>query len=256
MSTDLNKQSEIASRTEEFMAGARPAPRGRLGRVPRGGDQVQKPFGWSPTHFTDWATVVAMLDAVGVPKGASVLDLGCGTGWTSLFLSETGYEVVGYDLVPANVDVARRRAERWRSSARFEVADMEALPSGRKADAALIFDALHHSNRQRLVLQSIAGRLRPGGWLLLGEPTWLHRFSPGAHAARRDLGWTERGPTLRGLRRDLRTAGFGAIRRFYQPTAPYEDRVRGFGWQLLRLVGANLLVAPGAHLWVAARRHS
>jgi SAM-dependent methyltransferase len=253
-SLDVNKQAEIASRTDEFMAGARPQPRGRFGRVPRGGDQVHKPFGWSPSYFTDWATITAMLDAVGVPKGARVLDLGVGTGWTSLFLAESGYDVVGYDLVPANVEVARKRAEVWGSSARFEVGDMEDLPPGRSADAALIFDSLHHCNRQREVLECTARRLAPGGWLLLGEPTWLHRFSPGAHAARRDLGWTERGPTLRSLRRDLRAAGFGEIRRFYQPTAPYEDRLRGFAWQLLRMVGANLLVAPGAHLWLAARR--
>jgi SAM-dependent methyltransferase len=256
LSLDVNKQAEIDSRTEDFMAGARPQPRGRFGRVPRGGDQVHKPFGWSPSHFTDWATITAMLDAVGVEKGTRVIDLGVGTGWTSLFLAESGYDVVGYDLVPANVDVARKRAEVWGSSARFEVADIEQLQPGRTAGAALLFDALHHCNRQREVLESVAGRLAPGGWLLIGEPTWLHRFSPGAHAARRDLGWTERGLSLRELKRDLRATGFGETRRFFQPTAPYEDRLRGFAWQLARLVGANLLVAPGAHLWIAARRSS
>ena len=44
------------------------------------------------------------------------------------------------------------------------------------------------------------------------------------------------------------------MRRFFQPTRPYENRVRGFGWQLMRLVAANVWVAPGAHLWLAARR--
>ena len=238
------------------MDGARPGPGGRIGRVPEGGDLKAKPFGWPPSYFTDWATVAAMLRAVDLPSGSGMLDLGCGTGWTSLFLAESGFRVVGYDLVAANVEIARGRAERWGSDAQFEVADMEALPAGEEVDAVLLFDALHHSRRQPAVLESVARRLRPGGWLLIGEPTWLHWLSPGAHAARRDLGWTERGLTLRGLKRDLRSAGFGETRRFFQPTKPYEGRVRAFGWQLLRLVGANLLVAPGAHLWVAARRHS
>ena len=88
----------------------------------------------------------------------------------------------------------------------------------------------------------------------LGEPTWLHLLSPGAHATRRDLGWTERGPTLRGLRRDLRAAGFGEMRRFFEPTRPYGSRVRGLGWQLARLVGANAWTAPGVKNWLAARR--
>jgi len=256
VSVDLNKQAEIRTRTEEFMAGARPQPRGRFGRVPVGGDERQKPFGWEPAYFTDWATIAAMLEHIALHKGASVLDIGCGAGWTSLFLAESGYDVVGYDLVPANIEAARRRAERWNCSASFEVADMEALPTGQPADAALLFDALHHSNRQRVVLHSVAHRVRPGGWLLLGEPSWLHRISPGAHATRRDLGWTERGLTLRGLRRDLRAVGFDEVRRFFQPTRPYEDRLRGFGWQLVRLIAANAWVAPGSYLWLAARRRS
>jgi hypothetical protein len=44
------------------------------------------------------------------------------------------------------------------------------------------------------------------------------------------------------------------IRRFFGPTRPYEGRGRGFVWQLARLVGANVWVAPQAHLWLAARR--
>jgi SAM-dependent methyltransferase len=251
---EQNKQAEIDSRTAEFMAGARPEPGGRLGRVPPGGDESKKPFGHDAASFTDWATIAAMLDSLEIPAGAQVIDVGCGGGWTSLFLAETGYRVVGYDIVPSNVDVARARAERWGVSATFEIADMESLPAGDPADVALVFDALHHSNRQLAVLQSVAGRLRAGGWVLLGEPSWIHRFSPGAHATRRDLGWTERGLTVRGLRRDLRAAGFTDVRRFFQPTRPYESRLRGFAWQLVRLAAANAWVAPGAHLWLAARR--
>ncbi|HEX8074053.1 MAG TPA: methyltransferase domain-containing protein [Thermoleophilaceae bacterium] len=254
MTLDRSKEAEILARTDAFMAGERPAPRGRIGRLPVGGDETRKPFGWEPGYFTDWATVSAMLEAIDLPKGAHMLDVGCGAGWTSLFLAEAGYDVLGYDLVPASIEAARRRAERSGLTVRFEVADMEALPAGEPADAVLLYDALHHSRRQRDVLRSAAGRIRPGGWLLLGEPTWLHVLSPGAHATRRDLGWTERGPTLRGLRRDLRATGFGQVRRFFEPTRPYESRVRGFGWQLVRLVAENAWVAPGVKTWLAARR--
>ena len=82
----------------------------------------------------------------------------------------------------------------------------------------------------------------------------LHRVSPGARRARRELGWLERGIGLRGLRRDLRAAGFGELRRFFGPTRPYEGRIGGFAWQLTRLLAANVAVAPQAHLWIAARR--
>jgi 2-polyprenyl-3-methyl-5-hydroxy-6-metoxy-1,4-benzoquinol methylase len=106
-----------------------------------------------------------MLAAVGLHPGSRVIDVGCGSGRTSLFLAEAGYNVLGYDLVPVNVELARVRAERWRSPARFEVVDMERLPAGERADAVLLLDALHHSDHQRRTLESIAGRLVPGGWL-------------------------------------------------------------------------------------------
>jgi hypothetical protein len=64
----------------------------------------------------------------------------------------------------------------------------------------------------------------------------------------------ERGLGARTLGRDLRAAGFGELRRFYQPTDPYEGRAAPFLWQLTRLLAANAWVAPRSHLWVAARR--
>jgi SAM-dependent methyltransferase len=232
-----HKQAEIASRTPEFMAQER-----------------SKPFGWDAAHFVEWATVTEMLHRLGIQPGARVIDVGCGSGWTTLFLAEAGYDALGYDLAPANVELGRERAARWRSAARFELADMDALPAGEPADVALVFDALHHTAAQAAALRSVHARLRPGGWLLLGEPTWLHRLSPEARRVRHERGWLERGITLRSLRRDLRAAGFGEMRRFFQPTRPYEGRVREFSWQLARLVAADLWLAPQAHLWLAARR--
>jgi SAM-dependent methyltransferase len=232
-----HKAAEIASRTPEFMAQER-----------------SKPFGWDAAHFVEWATVTEMLHRLGIQPGARVIDVGCGSGWTTLFLAEAGFDALGYDLAPANVELARERAARWHSAARFEVADMDALPAGPPADVALVFDALHHTAAQAAALRSVFERLAPGGWLLLGEPTWLHRLSPEARRVRRERGWLERGLTLRALQSDLRAAGFGETRRFFQPTRPYEGRLRGFAWQLARLVAANLAVAPQAHLWVAAQR--
>jgi SAM-dependent methyltransferase len=232
-----HKHAEIASRTPEFMA-----------------NEASKPFGWDAAHFVEWATVTEMLHRLGIQRGASAIDVGCGSGWTTLFLAEAGFDALGYDLVADNVELARERARRWGSAARFEVADMDALPDGPPADVALVFDALHHTRAQRAALAGVFRRLAPGGWLLLGEPTWLHRLSPEARRVRAERGWLERGLTLRGLRRDLRAAGFGTTRRFFQPTRPYEGRLGGFTWQLTRLVAANWAWAPQAHLWVAAER--
>ena len=69
---------------------------------------------------------------------------------------------VGLDLVPANVEVARERAARWQSAARFEVADMDALPDGPPVDLVLVFDALHHTSAQRATLEGVFRRLQAG----------------------------------------------------------------------------------------------
>jgi 2-polyprenyl-3-methyl-5-hydroxy-6-metoxy-1,4-benzoquinol methylase len=232
---DPHKHAEIESRTAEFMA-----------------QESSKPFGWSPAHFVEWATVTEMIQRIGLEQGARFIDVGCGTGWTSLFLAEAGFEPLGVDLVPANIEVARARAERWSSRARFTVADMETLDIEGPFDAALLFDALHHVHRQAETLRAIGRLLEPSGWLLLAEPTWLHRFSPEAHRMQRERGWLERGLTVRGLKADLRTAGFGEIRRFFQGTRAYEGW--GLAPQLVRLLAARVLAAPQHHIWLAARR--
>ena len=238
---ERHKQAEVTSRTPEMMAG-----------------EARKPFGWShgwgAECWLQWAAVTEMLHRLAIAPPASVLDLGCGPGWTSAFLAEAGYAPTGVDLVPANVEVARERAARWDVAAEFVVGDLEELDLGREFDAALLLDALHHSTRPRAVLERAAGHLRPGGWLLLGEPSWLHRFSPHARRTSREPGWAERGLGVRGLRRGLRAAGFADVRRFFGATRPYEGRVRGLLREGLRLTGANLAAAPQMHVWLAARR--
>lgn len=216
----------------------------------------RKPFGapWGTEPWLKWATIADVLGRLGVEGGRTILDLGCGSGWTTLFLAEAGYRPTGVDLAPASIQMATARAQRWSASAEFEVADMDALDLGRQFDAILVYDALHHTARQGRVVANVARHLRPGGWALFGEPSWLHAISPGARRASRDLGWIERGVSVSLLRRDCRRAGLRETRRFFEPTRPYESRTRGFAWQLVKLCAANLAVAPQVSVWLAARR--
>ncbi len=233
---DPHKRAEIESRTPEFMAA-----------------EATKPFGWESHHWVRWATIAEVLRRLGIPRGARVLDIGCGPGWTSLFLAESGYEVTAVDLVPANVDLTAERAARWGVPVAARVGDMEQLDFAERFDMALIYDALHHTANHRRALERARAHLLPGGWLLLGETTWLHNVSPSAHRESRRTGWRERGFTARRLRGDLRDVGFIDIRRFYQGTHPYESRGSEFAWQLVRLFAGNFAVAPKAAIWLAAR---
>jgi 2-polyprenyl-3-methyl-5-hydroxy-6-metoxy-1,4-benzoquinol methylase len=235
--TEAHKHAEIASRTEAFMAG-----------------EATKPFGWDPDLWTKWAMIEWALQRLGIPRDARVLDVGAGSGWTSLFLAESGRPVVAVDLVPANIELIRARAARWGARVDARVADMDALDLPERFGLALVFDALHHSTRQAEVVRGVARHLAPGGWALFGEPSWLHDVSPHAREVERDLGWKERGVRVRALKRDLAAAGLTEQRRFFQGTRPYERRGTEFAWQLVRLVAANLWVAPQAQVWIAARK--
>jgi 2-polyprenyl-3-methyl-5-hydroxy-6-metoxy-1,4-benzoquinol methylase len=216
----------------------------------------RKPFGppWGSEYWVKWATVSEALFQLALEPGTRILDVGCGTGWTTLFLAEAGYHPLGLSLAPAEIQIARDRARKWGSHAEFLVADMEEMALDQKFDGVLVFDALHHSTRQRIVIANIARHLRPNGWALFGEPSWLHSISPAARRTHRDLGWIERGISVARLKHDCRAAGLGRFRRFFEGTRPYENRVSGFGWQLLRLVAANFAVAPQFSVWLAAKK--
>lgn len=216
----------------------------------------RKPFGshWGSAYWIKWATVTTAITRLAIPDQARILDIGVGTGWTTLFLAEAGYDVVGLTLAPAAVEIGEARAAKWSSSAQFRVADMEELDYDSEFDFALMFDALHHSDRQAEVIRGIAAALKPGGWVLFGEPSVLHAFSPGARRVNRDLGWVERGIQVSALKQDCSRVGLTAFRRFFEGTSPYESRSRGFGLQLIRLVAANIAFAPQSSIWLAARK--
>ncbi len=61
-----------------------------------------------PPEITSW---IAAHEAAGRPAGRA-LDLGCGTGTTSVFLAEHGWTVTGVDFVPTAIRRARRKARR------------------------------------------------------------------------------------------------------------------------------------------------
>jgi SAM-dependent methyltransferase len=195
-----------------------------------------KPF-WNPRALREFGIVLELLRQC-VPTHGAVLDLGCGPGWTSLFLARAGYDVVGVDISERMIEVARDRSRRESAPAAFVAADMEELALDRRDfDGVLLFDALHHCPGYRQVLRRAWEHLRPGGSLLLLEPSWLHQYSPHARAFSKQYGVTELGFSRWHLSRELRRAGFTRVSHWYDPGSAY----RG----LFGLVLASLRVACG-----------
>ena len=109
-------------------------------------------------------------------KPGRALDAACGTGRHARHLVEQGHDVVGIDLSPGMLDVARREVPQ----ARFLEGDLGALPLGdAAADLVVSGLALAHPASLAAPIGEIGRVLRPGGHAVLSV---LHPFQ--AH-----LGW-------------------------------------------------------------------
>lgn len=217
--------------------------------------EARKPFGFPPSYWIKWAVISEAFRQLGLKEGAKVLDIGCGAGWTTVFLAQSGYEVTGVDIVPENVEIGNKRLKNLGLKSKIVIGDMDKLSLlNKKYDAVLIFDALHHTTRQEEVIRRVSKHLKPGGWVLFGEPSYLHAISPEARRVTREEGVIERGITLTSIKKDCRKVDLGNFQRFFESTSPYSARIKGFTWQLIRLVSANFFFAPQTSLWIAAQK--
>jgi 2-polyprenyl-3-methyl-5-hydroxy-6-metoxy-1,4-benzoquinol methylase len=215
-----------------------------------------KPFGNAPResarHIIDFGYVLQLL---GLQRGMSLCELGCGPGWLTRLAARHGVEAFGYDISPQMVAIAREQAKREGVDARFEVEDMEQLALDRTFDACVIYDALHHTPRADLVLASAHNVLRPGGRLLLAEPNWKHRFQ--GREESRQRGTTELGYSSRQLKRLLHQAGFVGIERFHNNRKRlYSNSARDLVLHLGEPFVYRLLAPFWTQIWLRAVRSS
>ena len=105
--------------------------------------------------------------------GASVADVGCGHGASTLLLAEAYPEstIVGFDYHEPSIEVARKRAAEagLGERVRFEVASAADFP-GTGYDLVCIFDALHDMGDPVAASVHIRGALAADGTWLLVEP--------------------------------------------------------------------------------------
>lgn len=115
-----------------------------------------------------WQKPAALVAALAIPAGATVADLGAGTGYFEPHLSRAvgpGGAVLAVEVEPNLVAHLRQRAEREQLanvSPLLASLDNPRLPPA-SADLILIADTYHHLDRRREYLPQLARALRPGG---------------------------------------------------------------------------------------------
>lgn len=113
-----------------------------------------------------------IMEALGLPPGSLLLDLGCGYGRHAVYLARWGYNVVCYDLSDYLLERARERVEE------FGVGDRVVLVKGdmRMLDYDSVFDGVYmffttfgyfSDEENRDVIRRVSRALKSGGVLLI-----------------------------------------------------------------------------------------
>jgi SAM-dependent methyltransferase len=211
--------------------------------------------------FTDAQCGALLADIGGLlmvmpPPPARVLDLGCGSGWTSEFLARRGYEVVGQDLAPDMIALAKARlGDAGAGKLSFVVCDHESLPFLDEFDVALFYDALHHAVDPAASMASAFRALKSGGVLVTLEPGAGHSATQAAKSAVQAFDVTERDMPPELVARLGRAAGFrdAVVHPMPKVLAMLQYQARAPRWWPTPLLALYRWLLIG---WVTiARRH-
>lgn len=118
---------------------------------------------------TDMAAVDDLIALLGLQPTDHVLDLGCGAGGISEYISDrTGAMVSGLDYSASAIATAKARTAHKRARLDFFQADLNDLSLPMRAyDAAISFDSVYWAADMAVTLARVVQSLRPGGQLAI-----------------------------------------------------------------------------------------
>lgn len=117
-----------------------------------------------------------------IPVGASVLDVGCGTGTLSVLLAEHGRRVTGVDLSPRMLERARAKADKHEVSVEFLLGDASDPPVQASFDVVIARHVLWALPDRSAALNRWLALTPAAGRLILVEGLWGTGTGLPAHA--------------------------------------------------------------------------
>ena len=189
------------------------AKQGEINYLKRIGEEgqthsVNKPFS-DPLCGRYLMEIGAIISLLPTPP-AKLLDLGCGTGWTSIFFAKYGFNVVGQDISDDAIALAVKSAG-GTQNIEFHCGDYESMPYREEFDCAVFFESLHHAVDEECALRNIYRGLRKGGICVVSEPGRGHGSSKVALEAVKKYNVTEKSMPPTKVAQLARKIGFGKV---------------------------------------------
>jgi 2-polyprenyl-6-hydroxyphenyl methylase/3-demethylubiquinone-9 3-methyltransferase len=132
-------------------------------------------YGWKDgeatcAHAYLLPIILGEIRALGADRPLRILDLGCGNGYVSAELARLGHDVLGVDVSPDGIEIARRAYP----AARFEVCSVYderlATLAGGPLDCVIALEVIEHLYYPRSLLSQAHALLRPGGRVIVSTP--------------------------------------------------------------------------------------
>lgn len=128
---------------------------------------------------SDESTLKALGFIDSLPQDAKVVDLGCGTGSSTIVIAKAlGLEVTALDLFPQFIDILHNRAIEEQVKINAIIGSMESLPFDEESlDLIWCEGAIYNIGFER-GMKEWGRLLKNGGYIAVTEPTWLTNERP------------------------------------------------------------------------------
>jgi 2-polyprenyl-3-methyl-5-hydroxy-6-metoxy-1,4-benzoquinol methylase len=124
---------------------------------------------------TEWHKIAKkLINIVGKLTKKSVLEVGCGYGSLSVYLSQLGATVTGIDLSSKAIELSKRNAELSMQYIKFKEANAVSLPfKDEEFDLTICCDTLEHIPNYKKAIRELIRTTRIGGHLIITVPNIL-----------------------------------------------------------------------------------
>jgi uncharacterized protein YbaR (Trm112 family)/SAM-dependent methyltransferase len=189
------------------------------------GPGYSSPFNPWNTDFTVY--LIALFGAVapmlGISRGQTLVDSGCGYAWSTEWFFRSGINVIGVDICRTYLEIGIARIGAFRPH--LVVGDVENLPlASGQADGILAYESFHHIPDRQRALASYDRVLKKGGTVILAEPGGEHEDAKVSVDAMEKFGILEKGMELDDVEGYAEGTTFGAPEQLHLLRVTHVER--------------------------------